>query len=90
MEEELFNIKLLSICPPKAIRPYYQEGYLAGSFPIMESLRSYKLDMARRLVAKFRLKPPFWDNNFHAIPDDALLPEGDPMKRICDDVKASL
>jgi hypothetical protein len=90
VEEELFNIKLLSICPPKAIRPYYQEGYLVGSFPVIESLREPKLDMARRLVAKFKLIGKFWDENFHAIPDNALTPESDPMKRICDEVQSSL
>ena len=84
VEEELFNIKLSSICPPKAIRPYYQEGYLVGSFPIDEALRSRTLDVGKRLIAKYYLKKrSFWDNNFQAIPDEALSPKNDPMKRIC-------
>lgn len=28
-------IRLLSICPPNALRPYYQEGYLVGEFPTL-------------------------------------------------------
>ena len=85
VEEQLLNIKLLSICPPEAIRPYYQEGYLAGNFPIIETARSSKLDPARRLVAKFKLrKIRFWNKNFQAIPENALMPKYDPMKKICD------
>jgi hypothetical protein len=83
VEEELFIVKLSSICPPTAIRPYYQEGYLAGTFPIDESDRTYKLDMARRLIAKYRLnKKDFWSEDFHAIPDTALLPQNDNMKKL--------
>ena len=31
---DLINIRLLSICPPEAQRPYFQEGYLVGTFPV--------------------------------------------------------
>lgn len=87
VEEQLLNIKLISICPPKAFRPYYQEGYLAGNFPINETARSSNLDPARRLVAKFKLiKNRFWSKDFKAIPENALLPKYDPMKRICDKI----
>ena len=88
VEEEMLNIRLLSICPLKAIRPYYQEGYLVATFPTDEGLRSPKLDMGRRLVTKFALvKKRFWDSDFQAIPDRALNPKRDPMKRICDKIK---
>ena len=30
-EHDLVTVRLLSICPPDALRPYYQEGYLAGT-----------------------------------------------------------
>ena len=30
-EHDLVNIRLLSICPPEALRPHFQEGYLAGT-----------------------------------------------------------
>ena len=85
VEEQLLNIKLISICPPKAFRPYFQEGYLAGNFPTNETVRSSNFDPARRLVAKFKLiKNRFWSRDFKAIPENALLPKSDPMKRICD------
>src|SRR5205823_8222919 len=30
-EEDVVNIRLLSICPPAALRPYFQEGFMAGT-----------------------------------------------------------
>jgi hypothetical protein len=88
VEEEMLNIKLLSICPPRAMRPYYQEGYLAGTFPIDESMRSVRFDVARRLVAKFVLiKKKFWDSDFPPMPDQALYPQRDPVKLICERIK---
>ena len=33
-EHDLVNIRLLSICPPDALRPYFQEGYLAATSDI--------------------------------------------------------
>jgi hypothetical protein len=33
-EHDLINIRLLSICPPDALRPYFQEGYLAATSDI--------------------------------------------------------
>ena len=30
-EHEIVNIRLLNICPPEAIRPYFQEGFLVGT-----------------------------------------------------------
>ena len=30
-EHDLINVRLLSICPPDALRPYFQEAYLAGT-----------------------------------------------------------
>ena len=90
VEEELLIVRLLSICPPQAIRPYYQEGYLVGTFPLSinpEDVNS-KLDISRRLIAKFVLKKKcFWDDNFQNIPDQALFPSNDPMKDICDNIK---
>ena len=35
-DEELINLRLLSICPPVAMRPHFQEGYLVGTFPTTE------------------------------------------------------
>ncbi len=92
VEEKLLNIRLLSICPPAALRPYYQEGFVAGTFPEQNppGLGSQR-DFARRLIAKFKIpKNRFWSQNFAPIPRGALYPENDVIERICTEVKAML
>ena len=81
-DEEQINLRLLSICPPAAMRPHFQEGYLVGTFPSYQpGPRSVQFDVARRLVAKFEIpKSGFWDRNFHEIPRKALIPANDKME----------
>lgn len=75
-------IRLLSICPPAALRPHYQEGYLIGEYPTisLEAKAEYQrleLDFARRLIAKFRMPADnrkFWSRNFTPVPKAALFP----------------
>jgi hypothetical protein len=88
---EMLNIKLLGICPPNAYRPFFQEGYLVGSFPITEQRHS-SLNFSRRMIAKFRIeKEGFWDETFPPMPLAALYPdEEDEVKDICDEVKQEL
>jgi len=89
VEEELLNIRLLSICPPQAHRPYYQEGFLVGTFPSRGLAKHLTLDIGRRLIAKFRLiKQQFWDAHFQAIPKEALYPMDD-MISVCNKLKLS-
>lgn len=84
VDSELLNIRLLSICPPQAQRPYFQEGFLVGSFPSRRLRKHSSLDFRNRLIAKFKLrKQDFWNEHFHAIPDEALYPDDDRMKAIC-------
>lgn len=63
--QEMVNIRLLSIAPPMAKRPYFQEGYLAAPFPLHEidnPSRRNQFDFARRLIAKFEI--PVKDEHF--------------------------
>ncbi|MDG1301230.1 MAG: FRG domain-containing protein, partial [Opitutae bacterium] len=62
-------IRLASACPPSAIRPHIQEGYLLGEYPDMgdydqkANYSHYEVDFGRRLIAKFRFDPDtFWDD----------------------------
>ncbi len=93
-DEEQINLRLLSICPPVAMRPHFQEGYLTGTFPSYEpSRRNMQFDVARKLVAKFLIpKGGFWDNNFHELPHEALFPKKDKMesaaREVYDELKA--
>lgn len=88
VDSELLNIRLLSICPPQAHRPYFQEGFLVGSFPSRRLVKHPNLDIGRRVIAKFKLpNSQFWNEHFHAIPNEALYPTDDKVKAICDDLK---
>jgi hypothetical protein len=75
-EHEIQNIRLLSVCPPTALRPHYQEGHLIGDYPTLSYAERAKIelpevDFSRRLVCKFRLKPK---GKFQTIPDKFLFP----------------
>ena len=88
VEEELVNVRLLSICPPDANRPYFQEGFLVGTFPFDFTRRSKHLDFGKRLIAKFKLDfSTFWDDEFQPIPESALYPNIDVFEQITDQIK---
>ena len=92
--EELANIRLLSVCPPKAQRPFFQEGYLAGPFPFYQlnkTNRVNQFDFARRLLAKFEIpikSNEFWGVGFNRIPSLKLYPNEDEIKIICEKLKS--
>ena len=74
------------------MRPYFQEGYLAGTDESLDEYDSKSdLDFNRRLVAKFRLSKSakFWGKGFSPIPKGALYPAGDKIARICKQINAS-
>lgn len=84
VEEELLNIRLLSACPSAALRAHFQEGFLLGNFPQKVNKKQPYLDFARRLIAKLKIvKEGFWDDDFHAIPNTALYPDGDKIANLC-------
>jgi hypothetical protein len=91
--EELVNIKLLSVCPPQAQRPFFQEGYLAGPFPnykLNDVNRVTQFDFNRRLIAKFEIPIKtgnFWGDGFDRIPSAKLYQDNDEIKKICDKLK---
>lgn len=98
-ESSMQIVRLSSACPPSAMRPHLQEGYLLGEYPeIADVLPSgYKhseMDFGRRLVAKFRFNPDqFWrGDTFPRLATKALYPTGsrDPLERIMTDLKFEL
>lgn len=92
-EHDIVNIRLLSICPPDALRPYYQEGYLAGTDDITTDYDSKdELDFNNRLVAKFRLRRngSFWGMGFKQIPASLLYPKNDKFQKICSSIQAEV
>lgn len=82
-EAELQIIRLAGICPPMAVRPHIQEGYLLGEYPDLPDANqkqlysSYEIDFGRRIIAKFKFDvEDFWrDRSFHQIPHAALYPD---------------
>lgn len=90
-EQDIINIRLLSICPPNALRPYFQEGYLAGTDEITTNFDSKnELDFNNRLVAKFKINNSkvFWGNDFHEIPEASLYPKQDEILELCQEIKS--
>lgn len=89
-EHDLVNIRLLSICPPLALRPYFQEGYLAGTEDITSNYDSKsELDFNNRLIAKFEIpnSDNFWGDSFDQIPKDSLYPDNDPIWDLTKEIK---
>jgi hypothetical protein len=90
--EELVNIRLLSVCPPQAQRPFFQEGYLVGPFPnyrLDAPSRVEQFDLARRTIAKFEIPivNTFWGLGFSRIPSDKLYQGNDIVDEICNKLK---
>lgn len=89
-EHDLINIRLLSICPPTALRPYFQEGYLVGTDDITTNYESKtELDFNNRLIAKFKIpnNESFWGDGFNKIPKKSLYPDNDPIFDLCHRIK---
>lgn len=100
-EAGLQAVRLASVCPPSAVRPHIQEGYLLGEYPEFASaeqklLYSHaEMDFGRRLIAKFRFEPEsFWQKGgrFPQVVRTALYPSpsSDPMCALADAVKAAI
>ena len=89
-EEDLLLIRLLSISPPDAKRPYYQEGFIAATTDITHDYdNKNELDFKSRLVAKYKFinDNSFWGKDFLPLRKDFLYPENDEFYRIAQKVK---
>lgn len=99
-EAGLQIIRLSSACPPAAVRPHIQEGYLLGEYPEFSDFQQrsdysyYELDFGRRLVAKFRFNPKtFWSSkNYPQASNAALYPTEtrDPLLQIAAEIEADI
>lgn len=100
-ESSVTILRLSSVCPPEAVRPHIQEGYLLGEYPEISSwnqkrqYQNYETDFGMRLVAKFRFQPArFWtaDKDFPQITRPALYPsaQNDPLLRMMEEIKSSI
>lgn len=92
-EHDIVNVRLLSICPPAALRPYFQEGYLAGTADVTSDFDSKtELDFRNRLIAKFAIPraKSFWGDGFEPIPETFLYPAGDSVLDLCQRLKEEI
>jgi hypothetical protein len=99
-EAGLQIVRLSSVCPPSAVRPHIQEGYLLGVYPDLsayeekENYFHYEMDFGRRLVAKFVFNPAsFWkSDNFPKVTRRELYPspKDDPLYQLALDVQKEL
>jgi hypothetical protein len=99
-EAGLQIVRLASACPPAALRPHIQEGYLLGEYPEMADFDqkahygSFEIDFGRRLVAKFKFDTKnFWKNDtFPKVNDKALYPsfKQDPLFELTLAIKNSI
>lgn len=91
VDNELVTLKLLNVCPPEAKRPFFQEGYLVGSFPYHAKTKRPEYDLAVRLIAKYKLVGrKFWSPEFPSIPPASLSPARDKVKNICRRVRDNI
>ena len=92
-EQDLVLVRLLSICPPAALRPYFQEGYLAGTADITTECEDQsELDFNRRLIAQFEIPTPgaFWGRGLSRVGDSELFPSDDSIQKLCSSIEISI
>ena len=92
-EHYLTNVRLLSVSPPQALRPYYQEGFLIGEDEFNETYTNKEeLDLNNRLVAKFKFRDnnDFWGNAGRALSEEELYPHEDEIGLLCKEVSSEL
>lgn len=92
-EHDILNVRLLSIMPPLAKRPFFQEGYLVGTTDITSDYDDKtELDLKQRLVAKYKIPKDdnFWDNGENTISHKFLYPENDEIKNLCKEIELNV
>lgn len=92
-EHDLVLIRLLSICPPAALRPYFQEGYLAGTADVTADYEDKsELDFNRRLIAQFEIpgSGSFWGDGLSRVGDKELWPPEDSIQELCASIDVGL
>jgi hypothetical protein len=80
IDDSLVLVKLQNVCPPEALRPHFQEAYLAGKLPI-DSMKKAEDNFATKLIGKYFLDNShgdFWRDGFKQIPGKVLCPSNDP------------
>ncbi len=80
VDEDIKIVRLQAACPPSAVRPHFQDGFLIGSCYVDQEEGRGNQNFSRRLITKFYIpdRGEFWDlGRFDPIPEDALYPGDD-------------
>jgi hypothetical protein len=88
--EGLEVIRLSGVMPQMAKRPFYQEAFLLGDFPLTRCLKDKSLNFAVRLLAKFSVNPgdpDFWPKGMSSLPEALLFPPKDAMRDLLEPLK---
>jgi hypothetical protein len=75
------------------LRPYFQEGFLAGTADVTFDFDAKtELDFRNRLIAKFVIArtKKFWGDGFEPLPRTALYPAGDAIDELCQGLREEL
>ena len=89
-EQDTVLLRLLSISPPTALRPYFQEGYLAATADVTTDYDDKnELDFNHRLIAKFVIpnSQNFWGEGLRGLSAEELYPNEDAMKELCSQIR---
>ena len=90
IDDRMVSVKLSATCPPPARRPHFQQAFLVGSLPHNDLKRTRSKNLARRLLAKFRIrKDGFWSKGFRPVHKDVLYPKNDRMLEIINEMVIS-
>jgi hypothetical protein len=90
-EYDIVNVRLINICPPQAMRPYFQEGYLVGTDDASIDYEDRtEFDFKRRLIAKFKIPNTkgFWGGQNSL--ENYLMPVDDEIENICKQIHFEL
>ena len=85
--QNLLIIRLMSISPPSAERPFFQEGFMASHFPLSDlydNKKQTQFDFSRRLIASFEIpnSEKFWGDGFTKIPHEKLYQPKDRLAQL--------
>lgn len=94
-ESHLKVVRLLSMAPPFAERPNFQEAYLAGCYPVptsFEDCKDFRLsdfDLMHRVICRFHIKnPQSFEGRYTLLDKGSLMPESkeDPFRKFIESV----
>lgn len=92
-------MRLSSVCPPEAVRPHIQEGYLIGEYPDLGDIKqkglysTFEIDCSQRMLCKFKLDTNTLVSSPHfpIVNRVALYPDSDdPIYKMMQLIKTEL